>query len=466
MTSGRLGSSFRDPAGFIFTRSGRILRQINKIGAADYDALMSSGLYDTLSKSDALIGHTECPDEPPAEPAESHRIIAPERIPYISYPYEWCFSQLKDAALLTLSIQQRALEHGMVLKDASAYNVQFVGCKPVFIDTLSFEKYSDGQPWVAYRQFCQHFLGPLALMATRDLRLRRLLVQNIDGLPLDLVARLLPRRTMMRYGLLAHIHAHARSQQRHGDAARESDAPRRTRPMSKDMLSALVESLRGTVEKCAPVRSETEWGEYYADTNYSETSMSAKERLVAEYVDRHVDPAIQLHDLGGNTARFGRIVAGTSRYVVSHDIDELAIEAGYRALSEQDCTNVLPLIQDLTNPSPALGWALDERESFNARIRGQAVMALALIHHIVISNNVPFDAFLGLVADMATKAIIEFVPKEDSQVRRLLASREDIFPDYHRDGFEASARKFFTILEAESISGSERTLYCLRRRTD
>jgi hypothetical protein len=195
-----LVSSFRDPSGFLFIREGILYRQVNQVYREDYSRLMDSGLYEKLVKNGLLITHAET-DIQPADGVLSYKVICPERVPFISYPYEWSFGQLQDAALATLSIQRRALKLGMSLKDASAYNIQFPKGKAMLIDTLSFEQYQEGEPWVAYRQFCQHFLAPLALMAYKDVRLNQLLRIYIDGIPLDLASKLLPRSTRWNLGL-------------------------------------------------------------------------------------------------------------------------------------------------------------------------------------------------------------------------------------------------------------------------
>ena len=209
----QLSASFRDPSGFLFSQNGILFRQINRTYSEDYARLMDSGLYEKLVKANVLIPHVEV-DQAPAEKEAAFKVIQPERVPFISYPYEWSFSQLKDAALATLSIHKRALKLGMSLKDASAYNIQFVHGKAMLIDTLSFEVYKAGEPWTAYKQFCQHFLAPLTLMSYRDIRLSQLLRVYIDGVPLDLVSELLPFKTKFNFGLLTHIHVHASSQKR------------------------------------------------------------------------------------------------------------------------------------------------------------------------------------------------------------------------------------------------------------
>jgi hypothetical protein len=465
MSFQQLSASFRDPSGFMFLHDNVLYRQINNSYSRHYDQLMSSGLYDALINDNRLIAHQEVDPQflSGVDGSDRYAIIKPEVVPYISYPYEWCFSQLKDAALLTLSIQKTALEHDMTLKDASAYNIQFVGSKPVFIDTLSFERYREGDPWIAYRQFCQHFLGPLALMAFCDVRMRHLLRSFIDGLPLDLVSRLLPRRTIVKYSFLAHIHLHAKSQKLHQDDGRSKEAVKKG-SMSKAMQLALVSSLERAIRKCQLPKFQTEWGDYYEDTNYSRDSMSAKESLVASLVDDYVGVDNTIHDIGGNTGKFSRIVAAHGCYVISHDIDELAVERNYLFNRENAIEGVLPLVLDLGNPSPGLGWAHVERDSLAQRVDSDVVLALAIIHHIVISNNVPMAELAGFFHQLASKLIIEFVPKEDSQVQRLLSTRQDIFPNYNIEYFEIAFGDFFEVLDKRRIENTERTLFVLARK--
>ena len=457
----RIDSSFRDPAGFLFRKEGVLFRQVNESYAENYDACVDSLLFDRLVNDTLLVPHVEV-DEAEIEPG-AHRILRPDEIAYVSYPYEWSFSQLKDAALLTLEIQRIALDHGLILKDASAYNVQFHNGRPIFIDTLSFEKYVEGRPWVAYRQFCQHFLAPLSIMAKSDVRLRHLSSRYVDGVPLDLASNLLPASSYLRYSILAHIHMHARSQEKHGDVAR-SNRNVSSVNLSKSMLIALITSLQNAVEKISIKEVSTEWGDYYQDTNYSPEAMRHKETIVDDFLGRYTNSRQLIHDLGANTGVFSKIAARHGKYVVAHDIDEIAVERHYCQLRKDSSRNILPLILDLSNPAPALGWDLRERMSFHERAKGSAVLALALIHHICISNNVPLRSFAEFLANIARTLIIEFVPKEDSQVKRLLATRQDIFDDYEKASFEETFSEFFDIREQCEVSESFRTVYAMTRR--
>ncbi len=461
----KLPASFRDPSGFLFSRNGVLYRQINRAYEKDYARLMDSGLYEKLVKIRLLIPHVEA-EQAAAEfdlaersRSAAFKVIQPERVPFISYPYEWSFSQLKDAALATLSIQKRALKHGMSLKDASAYNIQFVRGKAILIDTLSFEIYEEGEPWAAYRQFCQHFLAPLALMSCCDVRLNQLLRVYIDGVPLDLASSLLPARTKFNFGLLTHIHIHAGAQRRYAEAA----APRKdTLRVSQSAMIGLIESLEGTVRKLSWQPAGTEWGAYYEATNYSDSAFEHKKQLVREWTA--VQKPALVWDLGGNTGVFSREAAASGAFTVSFDLDPAAVEQNYLVVKKNKEQNLLPLVLDLTNPSPAIGWDNQERDSFGARGPADMGLALAVVHHLAISNNVPLPQIADVFAARCKTLVIEFVPKTDSQVQKLLASRQDIFPNYTREGFEAAFAECFKIHKTEPVRDSERMLYFMEKR--
>jgi hypothetical protein len=457
-TAGILGASFRDPSGFVFRDQGTVYRQVQDAYREHYDALMGGGLYASLARDGLLLPHEEVPLK--AQAAGAYKTLKPQQLPFVSYPYEWSFSQLKDAALLTLEIQARALAAGMVLKDASAYNVQFVNGKPVFIDTLSFEVRREGAPWIAYGQFCRHFLAPLALMAKTDVRLSQLLRNHVDGIPLDLASRLLPGRTKLSPGLGIHLHLHAKTQNRF---AGESTAKGKVRAISLNGLRAIADSLASTVRGLQWKPGGTEWYDYYeANNNYGDAGLKEKEKLVGEVLAA-AKPAM-VWDLGGNTGRFSRIAAAAGAQAVCWDIDPGCVEANYQHVRKHAEKGVLPLLLDLTNPSPALGWANAERDALAGRGPADAVMALGLIHHLAISNNVPLERVVDFFAGVARQLIVEFVPKQDSQVRKLLATRADVFPAYDEGGFEQALAARFSIERKVAIPGTVRTLYHARRK--
>ena len=451
--------SFRDPSGFVFTSNGTYYRQVNQVFAGEYDACVSSGLYEDLMTGGLLVPHRDVGVSLAAAP-NALTVIEPERIPFISYPYEWSFGQLKDAALLTLAVQERALPRGFVLRDASAYNVQFRDGRPLFIDTLSFERHEEGRPWKAYKQFCEHFLVPLVLMSMRDIRLGRLQRNYLDGIPLDLCSSLLPARTWMRASTLLHVHLHARAMRRYESASVAKVTG--TRRISTRALTGLITSLRDAVTSLEWRPAGTEWAEYTSAHNYSDHAIETKRSLVREYVSAAAPRTVW--DLGGNTGTFSRVAREIAPSVVCFDIDPAAVELNYREVRKRGETGLLPLQLDLMNPSPALGWANEERSSIEARGPADLVMALALVHHLAIANNVPLTRVAESFARLGRTLVVEFVPKSDSQVERLLTNRADIFPDYTIEGFERAFEQHWAIERTQRVGDSQRTLYLMRRR--
>lgn len=448
--------SFRDPSGFVYSENGKLFRQINKSYKEEYDRFIKSGLYKELSNKEYLIKHKEVNKKQIG--AEVYKTIQPEKVKFISYPYEWSFSQLKDAALLTLNIQDIAMKHGMSLKDASAYNIQFQNGKPIFIDTLSFEIMDKPKPWVAYKQYCQHFLAPLTLMARTDVALSKLLRTYIDGMPLDLAAKLLPKRTKLSFGLTTHIHMHAKSQQKHASSAKTEV---KTRTISENALKGIISNLTATTKKLAWKQNKTEWGEYYTFTNYNDSSFDLKKEIISGFIES-VKPK-SVWDLGANNGLFSRIASDRGIPTVAFDIDPIAVEANYQKTKQDKETNILPILMDLTNPSPSLGWAHQERDSVEARGPVDMVFSLALIHHLAISNNLPLESVADYFARLGRNLVIEFVPKGDSQVDILLATRQDIFPNYTEEGFERAFKTKFKITKKTKIKGTKRTLYLMKR---
>ncbi len=299
-------------------------------------------------------------------------------------------------------------------------------------------------------------------MSYCDARLSQLLRVHIDGVPLDLASRLLPLRTKLKPRLLAHIHLHAATQRRFADRAVDPKAVAHGRGMNPRAMTGLLNHLAAAVSKLRWEPAGTEWADYYDATNYSEGALAHKERLLEEFIRETGARAIW--DLGANTGRMTRVVTRLGLPVVAFDIDPAAVELAYRRCRQAGETHLLPLVLDLTNPSPGLGWAHRERMSLAERGPVDGVLALALIHHLAISNNVPLARLAAYFGGLCRTLIIEFVPKSDSQVRRLLATREDVFPHYHREGFEAAFGREFRIERREAIPGTERTLYLMRRK--
>ena len=452
-----LDSSFRDPSGYIFTRDKKFYRVVNNSYKNNLNLLEESGLYKRLVEKNKILPHTKC-ESIDIDDTDIYKIIFPEQLTHVSYPYEWCFSQLKDAALLTLDIQESSLQYGMSLKDSSAYNVQFHRGLPVMIDTLSFEEYKEGEPWVAYKQFCQHFLAPLTLASYVDIKSIRLLQLFIDGIPLDYVVKQLPLKAIVRPSIFMHIYLHSQAQNRNSNNVKVAK-----KNISKTSILGLIGSLRSIINSLEWSPVDTEWGEYYADTNYSTLSMNKKHQVIGEIIN-DLKPST-LWDIGGNNGEFTRLASNKGIDSVLFDIDYAAIEKSYRVSKIEKEKNIASFVMDFTNPSPGLGWNNKERPSIFNRSSADIVLALALIHHLCISNNLPFNLIAIFFARLTSKyLVIEFVPKSDSQVKHLLRTREDIFSNYDQQSFESAFLELFNITKNIKVENSDRIIYLMEKR--
>lgn len=465
----RVGGSYRDPAGFVFRHEGRLYRSVSQAHGADYDLLMGSGLYDELVRDGLLVSHEEValersalPDS--AELRAAHRILRPHEIPFVSYPYEWCFGQFKAAASLTLDLCTRALARGLVLRDASAFNVQFLEGRPVFIDTLSFGRYDEGKPWDAYQQFCRHFLAPLALMSYRGVWPGEWWRHHLEGLPLDVASRLLPWRARLRPGLSLHVTMHASQVRRHEETA-GAPAPAR-RSFGRASMLGLLDSLRRTVDGLTWTPASHGWSTYYETCTYDERGLEAKTQGVRQFLATIAEQDTVRHawDLGANTGVFSEVAAGSGLHVVSFDLDLSVVERLWQACRARGERRILPLIQDVCNPSPGLGWEGGERASLADRGPADVLLVLALVHHVAIGRNVPLGAISRMLARLGRWLVIEFVPKDDPQVVRLLRWREDVFADYTEERFREAFARDFACVSRVALPDSGRSVYLMRRR--
>ena len=449
--------SFRDPAGFVFTREGMLYRQINQKGREDYENLMRSGLYDRLVSDNLLIPHEQV-EVPPERPGEAFTVIRPDRVPCISYPYEWSFSMIRDAALATLRIQQTALQFGMTLKDASGTNIQFVKGKPVLIDTLSLQRYTDGEPWYAYGQFCRHFMAPLALGSFSDIRLVRLLRVHHDGIPLDLARALLPFRSRFHIPTLLHIHLHGRWKERYGGAPGQ---PSRV-SMSRTSLEGLVDHLIRAVAGYHWDPRAQDREAYDVSVTYSENTAGMKRKVVNNFLQ--LSSPQHVVDLGADVGLYSRIAARYASLVCALDRNPAAVEENYRQVRANGEATILPLWIDLTNPTPSTGWECQERPDLFHRLPCDTVLALAILHHLAITNNTPLSLIAHMLAGMCRHLIIEFIPRDDPAVQELLSRKAGMDIDYDHDLFTSAFTRYFTFRETASLPDSGRIVYLMERK--
>lgn len=458
---GRISGSFKDPSGHVFIKDGQVFRRINECYLDTYCQVRDSGLFKELIDKRLLIEHEVVSGN---GGDDSHIIIRPRMIGFISYPYEWSFSQMKDAALATLEIQRTAISYGFTLKDAHGFNMQFDDGLPILIDTLSFDRWEHA-PWVAYRQFCESFLVPLALMRYRSPYLNSLLTRFLNGIPLEIGSGLLPLRTKLSIPLLMHVHLHASRKATEGNNSLKTQKLQKlktSREFSEEAMMGLCMSLEKAIRNLSPPKVDSVWDDYYQSSCiYSEAAFEQKRKFI-ESILQELHPSV-VWDLGCNTGEFSLLAADHGDLVVAIDSDHACVERLYQQAKKEKITNVLPLQMDLANPSPALGWDLQERQSLPERGGCDLAMALALIHHLCISANIPLEYVARFLGRISSRLIIEFVPKDDPQVQVLLASREDIFTGYDQEGFESAFSRHFRISRAEKLADSSRIIYYMER---
>ena len=452
--------SFRDPSGHVFSRDGKIYRSIFGPGVKDFEAARDAGIYDKLIEAGLLLRHDEVNLGDPAPEGTVYCLCHP-RLPMISYPWEWPFSMLKEAALIHLDAMEMLLPHGFWLRDASAFNVQYDGNRLCLIDTLSIGQRIAESPWVAYGQFCSHFLAPLATAAYCDVRTLSMWRNYIDGYPLDLVTKMLPFWRRYCPGLFMHLTLHARVQ---GLADRKEDIGKsklaRKPKVSDRGLIGLIRSLHRTIEGIKWKRSSRIWEEYGGIRTYQVEDVGRK----SEYVDRVVQrlQPKMVWDLGANTGEFSIIAAFYGSFVVSIDGDAACTEHLYQRLSrESGLKGILPLTMDIANPSPGLGWESSERLSLRDRGPADLVLALALIHHLVFSCCVPLSLIAEWFASVTNHLLVEFVPPTDPMVQKLLRNRGDEHLPYNLEVFQSSFGKFFDFVD-QTMLNNGRTLFLCR----
>lgn len=444
-------ASYKDPSGFVYHYKGKIYRQVSKVYAPDYNLLIESGLYNQLTSKNLLIQHEEI-KENNLQSDDWFLTLLPKQIPFWSYPYEWCFDQLKDAALLTLDMVLIAVIKGMILKDATPFNVQFFQGKPIFIDTLSFEKYDESQPWVAYRQFCESFLYPLLLSHYHKSNFQHQLSIYPDGIPVELVAKLLPAKSNLNPGVWLHVLLPAKMNKR-----KNANNPKPS--FTKKKLIDLVTHLKSIIQKLDNKNNST-WGKYYEEKILSGEYHNAKESIVKSMLQQVEGNA--LLDLGANDGFYSFLAAKQNFEVLAADNDEQSINALYKKIKVQNTRNILPLCIDISNPSSSSGFSNNERDAFGERVKVDVVLALALVHHLVFGKNIPLELIAAYFSKLSPQLIIEFIPKEDEKTQQLIKNRKDIFKSYSKEEFEKIFQRYFSIEMQSEVANTNRLLYLMK----
>jgi ribosomal protein L11 methylase PrmA len=458
----RESGSFRDPNGHIYEFEGRILRTVTAPAAESYRRLRDDGLLAHLVAQHMLLPADELdPASLPIAGEQPVYLLEHPRLPFVSYPYEWSFAAHRAAALLHLDLHLAALERGFTLSDASAYNVQFIGPRPVFIDHLSLRPYRDGEIWAGHRQFCMQFLNPLILQAKLGIAPQPWFRGQLEGIdPVDL-ARILPWRQRLSWNVLANVVLQAKFQHRATQRDAQADARLRAARLPLASFRNMLRSLRDYIASLRAPGERTTWSDYAGKTSYSDDETLRKRNFVAAMVG-DVRPT-RMIDLGCNTGDYSVLALESgAAAVIGFDFDLGALDQAFKR-AEEGRLAFTPLWLDAANPSPDQGWAQRERKGFAARAKADGLLALAVLHHLVIGRNIPMDQAVDWLIDMAPQGVIEFVPKSDPMVKRLLALREDIFPLYDEATFRSLVSRRARIHRAENVAEGGRLLVWYQR---
>lgn len=459
-----ISGSYRDPAGQVYECDGHILRAIHRYGSAAYEAARDAGVIQKAIGDGYLIDCKELPTAVwPAELSTASYVVEHPRLPYISYPYEWSFSQLKAAALHHLNFQLMLLDHGFKLTDASAYNIQFVGVKPIFIDLLSIAPYVEGEFWLGHRQFCEQFLNPLLLRSELGITHNAWYRGALEGIPTASLSNLLPFHKKLSWKVFSHILLPTQLEKQATSSPEKAIAQVKSKGnFSKLAYAGFLSQLKGWISKLHPLDTgKTTWADYAKVNTYSDHEKSLKKQFIADFIAKCRPESVI--DLGCNTGDYSLVAleAGAGR-VTGFDFDQLAIDVAYSRCHAEvaDKTRFLPLWLDASNPSPDQGWMQQERIGFKTRAKADALLALAFEHHLAIAKNIPLVQVIEWLISLAPQGVIEFVPKDDSTVQKMLALRDDIFEAYTLENFESLLAERAKITAKLALSTHGRVLFC------
>lgn len=459
-----LPGSFRDPSGNVYQVEGRILRTVNECFSGDFDFVTSTGLFKTLATEGLLLPfEVMSSDVLGLSDPKPRYVLETPKLPFISYPYEWSFPALKAAALLHLRIHLQSLAVGVTLSDASAYNIQFQGNQPVFIDHLSFRRYLSGEMWVGHRQFCEQFLNPLLLRAFFGISHNAWYRGTQEGITTGEIRKLLKWRHCLKWNVLTHVvlqDLFQKTSTKNTKSLQDHSLAQASFPLSS--FKAMLEKMFHWISQLTPLnKGESTWGDYDKTCSYSSTEIQSKKQFILEFAQT-VQPAL-IWDFGCNTGEYSEAALnGGARNVVGFDFDQGALDGSYRRAVERRLS-FQALFMDAANPSPNQGWNGHERESLQSRASADAILALALVHHLAIARNIPLVQVVNWLITLAPQGVIEFVPKNDPMVQELLSLRQDIFPDYTAEHFMALLEKKAVIIKNEIVSKSGRVLVWFKR---
>jgi hypothetical protein len=454
--------SFRDRLGRVYVQPDGVYRGLSKKAWAEWE-LLSSKKFFKKALEDGTVVATEATDDVDIDtsdlPEPWAAYLKHEKLNFITYAYEWPFDMLKDAALHQLNLMEAALTEGMVLKDATPYNTVYRGVEPVFIDTPSFEKLKAGDPWVGYGQFCQMFLFPLMLQAYKDIPYRHWLRGRVDGIDTADANAMMSFRDRFRPGVFTNVYLQSKLINAYSDSNRAIKQEAANAGFSKELIKANVKKMKKLVSGLHWNKGKTEWSDYAQTHSYDDENFQMKIDFVRR--SSEAKPRALSWDIGCNTGTFSKILAEHADTVIAMDVDPLAVQKLYNELKSDPkaAKNITPIINNIADASPGIGWRGNERRRLENRGRPDLTICLALVHHVCISAHIPLYEFVAWLASLGTDIVIEMVTKEDAMVKKLLLNKDDIYNDYETEFLEECLDKHFNIEERMSYHNDTRILY-------
>ncbi len=457
--------SFKDPVARVVKKDGTYFRYIFQDYQKEYDCLMQSGLYLKLVQNGLLIPHKEV--EIDTNDCKIHKQLYPEQIEFQSYPFEWSFTQWRNVLISYIKINQIALEYGMILKDATPYNFYLKCGKPIMFDTSSFIFFKEGNTWLAYQQFCETMLAPLALMHYNGSKWAKLTQGSIHGMQLNFTSKQLPIKSWFNSCCLMHIHLHAKyvvKGEKIGNEKSKNSESNHKNILSKEKLLLIHKHLLGSVQKWkSAYKFENHWAGYYENDISSDQYIADKQQIVENWIK--INKPQTVLDLGANTGKFSMIAANYAKHVIALEFDDICVDTIEEDLKKLKIQNISTLIGNLSEPSPSLGILNKEIDNIFVRANSEMVLGLALIHHLCISNYMSMQQVAELFAKFSNAyAIVEFIPKEDEKVQLLLKNREDIFEYYLEEEFTKQFANYFDLIEESALAESKRKLFLFKKR--
>jgi ribosomal protein L11 methylase PrmA len=451
-------ASFRDPAGRVFTKNKRVFRLVSDYGAKNYQIVRDTKFISKMAGLNKIIETLEVEPSILDDPdMNAQYVIEHPRLPFISYPYEWCFPMLKKAALLHIELQLQALDENLMFSDASAYNIQFKGTQPIFIDSLSIQPYKEGQIWDGHRQFCEQFLNPLLLRSLLGVTHNAWYRGNLEGIPSDVLNKLLPWYKKFSRNLFLHVVLPSRLNKL-AENEKSDSLSSINHKLPKKTLSKIFTQLSSWISGLEPLSSSNStWADYDSIHCYESDEITEKQKFVSNFIQKTKPHTVW--DLGCNTGEYSEIaIQSGAKQVIGFDFDQTALEKSFERAEKNDL-NFLPLYFDGTNPSPEQGWNCQERKSVLNRKNADAVLALAFEHHLAIGRNIPLDQLIDWLVNLAPCGVLEFIPKEDPNLMLMLRLRKDIFDNYNENSFRNILEQKCRIINSKTISKTKRILY-------